>query len=54
MSSPTPVLDPERVETRPTVGFIGLGNMGSGMTFNLQAAGFPWWSPISDASRRTR
>lgn len=25
----------------PTVGFIGLGNMGSGMTRNLQAAGFP-------------
>jgi 3-hydroxyisobutyrate dehydrogenase len=24
-----------------TVGFIGLGNMGSGMTRNLQAAGFP-------------
>lgn len=24
----------------PTVGFIGLGNMGSGMTRNLQAAGF--------------
>ncbi|KQV06388.1 NAD(P)-dependent oxidoreductase [Leifsonia sp. Root112D2] len=24
-----------------TVGFIGLGNMGSGMTHNLQAAGFP-------------
>lgn len=41
MSSPTPVLDPEHVETRPTVGFIGLGNMGSGMTRNLQAAGFP-------------
>lgn len=27
--------------TAPTVGFIGLGNMGSGMTRNLQAAGFP-------------
>lgn len=27
--------------TLPTVGFIGLGNMGSGMTRNLQAAGFP-------------
>ncbi|RFA07558.1 3-hydroxyisobutyrate dehydrogenase [Subtercola boreus] len=28
--------------TQPTtVGFIGLGNMGSGMTRNLQAAGFP-------------
>ncbi|MCU1543177.1 MAG: NAD(P)-dependent oxidoreductase [Microbacteriaceae bacterium] len=26
---------------RPTVGFIGLGNMGSGMTRNLQEAGFP-------------
>ena len=26
--------------TRPTVGFIGLGNMGSGMTRNLQSAGF--------------
>lgn len=25
----------------PTVGFIGLGNMGTGMTRNLQAAGFP-------------
>lgn len=25
----------------PTVGFIGLGNMGSGMTRNLQAAGYP-------------
>lgn len=25
----------------PTVGFIGLGNMGSGMSRNLQAAGFP-------------
>ncbi|GAB3404413.1 NAD(P)-dependent oxidoreductase [Schumannella luteola] len=25
----------------PTVGFIGLGNMGSGMTRNLQKAGFP-------------
>ncbi len=25
----------------PTVGFIGLGSMGSGMTRNLQAAGFP-------------
>lgn len=41
MSSPTPVLDPARVGTLPTVGFIGLGNMGSGMTRNLQAAGFP-------------
>ncbi|WP_226532436.1 NAD(P)-dependent oxidoreductase [Microbacterium paraoxydans] len=41
MSSPTPVLDPTHVDTRPTVGFIGLGNMGSGMTRNLQAAGFP-------------
>ncbi|OAN33692.1 NAD(P)-dependent oxidoreductase [Microbacterium sp. H83] len=41
MSSPTPVLDPAHVDTRPTVGFIGLGNMGSGMTRNLQAAGFP-------------
>ncbi|MCK8466649.1 NAD(P)-dependent oxidoreductase [Microbacterium sp. KSW4-16] len=41
MSSPTPVLDPAHTETRPTVGFIGLGNMGSGMTRNLQAAGFP-------------
>lgn len=27
--------------TTPTIGFIGLGNMGSGMTRNLQAAGFP-------------
>ena len=27
--------------TAPTIGFIGLGNMGSGMTRNLQAAGFP-------------
>jgi 3-hydroxyisobutyrate dehydrogenase len=25
----------------PTIGFIGLGNMGSGMTRNLQQAGFP-------------
>lgn len=25
----------------PTVGFIGLGNMGSGMTRNLQKAGYP-------------
>ena len=25
----------------PTVGFIGLGSMGSGMTRNLQRAGFP-------------
>lgn len=25
----------------PAVGFIGLGNMGSGMTRNLQAAGYP-------------
>lgn len=25
----------------PTVGFIGLGNMGSGMSRNLQAAGYP-------------
>ena len=24
-----------------TVGFIGLGNMGSGMTRNLQRAGYP-------------
>lgn len=37
MSSPTPPL----AEALPTVGFIGLGNMGSGMTRNLQAAGFP-------------
>ncbi|WAA66069.1 NAD(P)-dependent oxidoreductase [Microbacterium oxydans] len=28
-------------ENLPTVGFIGLGSMGSGMTRNLQAAGFP-------------
>lgn len=28
-------------ETLPTVGFIGLGSMGSGMTRNLQAAGYP-------------
>ncbi|WGD37531.1 NAD(P)-dependent oxidoreductase [Lysinibacter sp. HNR] len=27
--------------TTPTVGFIGLGSMGSGMTHNLQRAGFP-------------
>lgn len=27
--------------TLPTVGFIGLGNMGSGMTRNLRKAGFP-------------
>ena len=26
---------------RPTVGFIGLGSMGSGMTRNLQQAGYP-------------
>ncbi|MBN9631422.1 MAG: NAD(P)-binding domain-containing protein, partial [Actinobacteria bacterium] len=25
----------------PTIGFIGLGSMGSGMTRNLQKAGFP-------------
>ncbi|WP_246093213.1 NAD(P)-dependent oxidoreductase [Subtercola boreus] len=32
----------EMTNTQPTtVGFIGLGNMGSGMTRNLQAAGFP-------------
>lgn len=37
MSSPTPPL----AEALPTVGFVGLGNMGSGMTKNLQAAGFP-------------
>lgn len=41
MSSPTLAPDPARTGTRPTVGFIGLGNMGSGMTRNLQAAGFP-------------
>ncbi|MBO3662991.1 NAD(P)-dependent oxidoreductase [Microbacterium stercoris] len=41
MSSPTPVLDATPVETKPTIGFIGLGNMGSGMTRNLQTAGFP-------------
>ena len=28
-------------QDRPTVGFIGLGSMGGGMTRNLQAAGFP-------------
>ena len=28
-------------DSLPTVGFVGLGNMGSGMTRNLQAAGFP-------------
>ena len=28
-------------DTLPTVGFVGLGSMGSGMTRNLQAAGFP-------------
>ncbi|WP_138443183.1 NAD(P)-dependent oxidoreductase [Sinomonas susongensis] len=27
--------------TRPTVGFIGLGSMGGGMTRNLQRSGFP-------------
>ncbi|GAA5036366.1 NAD(P)-dependent oxidoreductase [Terrabacter aeriphilus] len=32
MSTPSPA---------PTVGFIGLGSMGSGMTRNLQEAGFP-------------
>jgi len=28
-------------QIKPTVGFIGLGNMGSGMTRNLQQNGFP-------------
>ncbi|MFC7788080.1 NAD(P)-dependent oxidoreductase [Microbacterium sp. MAHUQ-60] len=28
-------------DSHPTVGFVGLGSMGSGMTRNLQAAGFP-------------
>ncbi|WP_426518003.1 NAD(P)-dependent oxidoreductase [Diaminobutyricibacter sp. McL0618] len=28
-------------DTKPTVGFIGLGSMGAGMTRNLQRAGFP-------------
>ena len=28
-------------EALPTVGFIGLGSMGAGMTRNLQQAGFP-------------
>ncbi|WP_378144649.1 NAD(P)-dependent oxidoreductase [Cnuibacter sp. UC19_7] len=28
-------------DPRPTVGFIGLGSMGGGMTRNLQRAGFP-------------
>jgi 3-hydroxyisobutyrate dehydrogenase len=28
-------------DTLPTIGFVGLGSMGSGMTRNLQAAGFP-------------
>lgn len=37
MTSPIPSSD----GALPTVGFIGLGNMGSGMTKNLQAAGFP-------------
>jgi len=26
-----------------TVGFIGLGNMGSGMAGNIQKAGYPRW-----------
>lgn len=29
------------MSVRPTVGFIGLGSMGGGMTRNLQRAGFP-------------
>lgn len=29
------------MSARPTVGFIGLGSMGGGMTRNLQRAGFP-------------
>lgn len=32
---------PDAAASLPTVGFIGLGNMGSGMTRNLQKAGFP-------------
>lgn len=28
-------------DSLPTVGFVGLGSMGSGMTRNLQAAGYP-------------
>ncbi|MDQ0726121.1 NAD(P)-dependent oxidoreductase [Microbacterium sp. W4I20] len=34
-------LSPSPHGALPTVGFIGLGNMGSGMTKNLQAAGYP-------------
>lgn len=42
MTSPAPTTDvPAPVAQQLTVGFIGLGNMGSGMTRNLQAAGFP-------------
>ncbi|MGB3732966.1 NAD(P)-dependent oxidoreductase [Microbacterium sp.] len=29
------------IQDHPTIGFIGLGSMGGGMTRNLQAAGFP-------------
>jgi 3-hydroxyisobutyrate dehydrogenase len=32
---------PDAAASVPIVGFIGLGNMGSGMTRNLQKAGFP-------------
>ena len=38
--APSPGLQPARTQL-PTIGFIGLGNMGSGMTKNLQASGFP-------------
>ncbi|MDZ8171190.1 NAD(P)-dependent oxidoreductase [Microbacterium xanthum] len=43
MTTPTTVVSPPaRDESAlPVVGFIGLGHMGSGMTANLQAAGFP-------------
>ncbi|MFZ4894278.1 NAD(P)-dependent oxidoreductase [Plantibacter sp. Mn2098] len=45
MNAPSPSLDtPPRSDAAAppvTVGFIGLGNMGSGMTRNLQQAGFP-------------
>lgn len=34
-------LSPSQHGSLPTIGFIGLGNMGSGMTKNLQAAGYP-------------
>lgn len=42
MTSPSHTIDvPPPDAHQLTIGFIGLGNMGSGMTRNLQAAGFP-------------